>query len=254
MIITKCKKCVFAISDQDTQTGCSLSVPQSILTEYPNVYTEDTLKIVDNYYELQDFYCPYARTSEWQEAILAKEVKIDTAIYNEVRIKYNLVMLIEQEDLENLFANLIIACDSEYPPSYITLITRNIDQQSIKNIMLFMKSREDVCLWKMFNILDNEMTHSETIDFSLDNNLLLDKYNLLVIMNNHYMIPNHFLAAADSIVNGFIEKKAVIIPTNLLSFTNMVIPTNLYQAMENKIGLALDHLDNTNDIYKFCIE
>jgi hypothetical protein len=254
MIITRCKKCIFAVSDENAQTGCSLNIPTSIISEFPSCYTESTLKTVDNYYELQDFYCSYARTLEWKANISAKETDVDTAIHEETRIKYNLIMLVEQEDLANLFTNLNLIYSGNYRPSYITLITRNIDHTSLNSIKLFIQNIEKVCQWKMFNILDNEMTHSETIDFSLENNLLLDKYNLLIIMNNHYLIQNHFLEATNNIVNSFLEKRAVIIPNNLLSFTNTVIPTNLYQTMENKIGLVLDHLDHTNDIYKFCIE
>jgi len=256
MIITKCKKCVFALSENNTQTGCSLNIPSSIIEEYPQTYTQETQRVVDGYYELHNFYCPYARTAEWKDAILRNKLDIETAIYNETKIRYNLIMLIDDETIDNLFSNLLESFGGSCPPSYISLITRNIKDNDIQRIIGFVNKIERVCPWKLFNILDNEMTHSETIDFCLENNLLLDKYNLLMIINNKYKISNGFMESTNNIVNSFIEKQAVIIPKDLFSFTNIVIPTQLYQAMQNKIGLALDYLDRdeSNSVYKFCVE
>ena len=256
MIITKCKKCIFAISENNIQTGCSLSIPSTIVEEYPHIYIQETQKVVDGYYELHNFYCPYARTSEWKEAIISNKLDIETAIYNETKIRYNLIMLIDNETIDNLFANLLECFSGLYPPSYVSLITRNIKANDIQRIIDFISKIEKVCPWKLFNILDNEMTHSEVIDFCLENNLLLDIYNLLVVINNKYKISNRFMESVNNIVNSFIEKQAVIIPTDLFSFTNIVIPTQLYQAMQNKIGLVLDYLDRdeSNSVYKFCVE
>lgn len=254
MIITKCKKCIFAAISDGIQTGCSFDIPQSVISDYPTIYDNKLIHITKGYYELHNFYCPYARTTEWKETIEHQNGVVEDVLYHETKIKYNLITLLNQNNLNNFYKNISTFFTQPFIPSYISLISRNINETQIKGIIDHISKFDNLCEWKLHNIIDNDMTPSETIDFALDNNLLTNKYNLLMIMNNDYIMQQDFLYTVNKTINSFIQKKAVILPKNILSFNNIVIPTNLYETMDNKIGLVLDHLDNTNDTYKFCIE
>lgn len=254
MIVTKCKKCIFATHIDNIQTGCSLDIPDLITKAYPAIYNDKLINTANGYYELQNFYCPYARTAEWKQAVEDQNGIVEDVLYQETKIKYNLITLLNSANLDNFYINISTFFNQSFAPSYVSLISRNIGQTDIKTIMSHISKFDNLCEWKLSNILDNEMTHSETIDLALDNNLLTDKYNLLMIINNDYIVQKKFPEIVNQTINSFIQKKAVILPKNILSFNKIVVPTSLYEVMDNKIGLVLDHLDHTDDTYKFCIE
>jgi hypothetical protein len=161
-----------------------------------------------------------------------------------------MILMVDDTNYSNLEDNIKTTTQSEYPPSYLMLVCKNINGQ---NIVKSMMEYELNIPWKICNILDNEMTPSETIDMALDTNLMPDKYNLLAIFNNSNLLKTEFLESANDIINSFLEKQAVILPVEVSSFHQIMIPVSLYQTMHKKIGFVLEYLESNNNIYKFCI-
>lgn len=250
-MITKCKQCIFANEIDSKQTGCSLRVPESLIENYPDIYSNEQINIVNNFYEIENFYCSFARTKEWLSSIEQDNKSYLEQLKQETNIKYLLLLIIE--NLNNLWSNLQTVSKCENHPAYICLVCRNMDEKKIKEIVSYMEKNSTIP-WKLHNILDSEMTTSEAIDLALAGNLDQNKYNLLCIMNNNKLLSDIFFSACNSIMNSFVNKMVAILLNDPVCFDRIMIPISLFKAMNSSIGIVLDYLYyESEDVYKFSI-
>lgn len=252
MITTKCSKCIFA-----NNGNCSIDVPNRMIELYPDIYNNTNFKLDrKNNLVITNFKCPYARTKDWLKIITDQKLDPITSVEKEISIKYHLVMIMNKNTYLNFKTNMDAIFSSHNKPAFISLVLRNFEQKDVDSIVYSIDNEYSPRIaWKLYNIIDDQLTTSEAIDLAIDSNLEANSSNILCVMNNDYVVSDNFFDAANNIFNYLLNKKVAIIPKNLFMFHNIMIPSILVSAMYKKIGLVLEYLETTTDhIYKFSIE
>lgn len=153
-IHTSCKKCVFAIYDNITQTGCHL--------DYIAKYREKNISILEAYDEQKEFYvigdkkCPGYREDSWfKDNNLTIEEKIDK-IKKDISINY--LMVIDLENMDPMELDKVFDTISElaYKPSKIIIIRHTNNQKFPFDVLKNSLDKLDI-KWRVQTMIDKDV-------------------------------------------------------------------------------------------------
>lgn len=152
-IHTCCKKCVFAIYDNITQTSCHL--------DYISKYKEKNTSILEAYDNEKEFYiisekkCPGYREDSWfKDSNLTTLEKIDIIKKNNT-INYLAIIDLKNISLDNFEKLISLISEIQLKPAKIILIRHTID----KNFPFdYLKSKLDSLniIWRIQTMVDQE--------------------------------------------------------------------------------------------------
>lgn len=242
---TKCQKCIFKKNDEhNIQTGCSVGVLEK-LHEYPS-YNNNVVKN-DGSLIIQNFYCPYARTEQWEKA--CEDMGLDPYEYVSIdsHQKYHLCIMVRDNNTDNAISMLTNMISVPLLPKKISIIYVGTANENVNKLLKFCQQNIDQLSiqWKIHKIIDQDCTPSEAIDYSLET-YINENTNIIMIFDaNEYNNDYPWLNMYD-IINFHLHKPVVIVSKNM-SINNICIPYSLYIEFEKKIGLVLDYLYHTTD-------
>jgi hypothetical protein len=240
MIVTKCENCYFYKDDV-----CGFDIPQTLLHNFPMVFSSKNIQ--NNV--IYNFYCPYARTSEW--VAQKKEIVDESGIVKEIlesRPTISFIYFIDN-NWDNFTTNLSILKNIKY--DYIYFVIKNSFDINKSQYIEFIENNE-FQNWKLHAILEDEMTESEIIDMILSSTSI--KTDLIYTINNKYEI---LLDSIDTVLNTFNllrYHKVVFLPNDIFSFHNIVIPMNLWSNTHERFGLALSSLEEDNETIRLTLQ
>lgn len=153
-IHTSCKKCVFAIYSNITQTGCYL--------DYINKYKDKGISILEAYDEQKEFYvigdkkCPGYREDSWfKDNNLTIEEKVDK-IKKDISINYLMVINLENMDPTELAQIFHTISELEYKPSKIIVIRHTNDQKFPFNTLKNSLDKLNI-KWRVQTMIDKDL-------------------------------------------------------------------------------------------------
>jgi hypothetical protein len=193
---TACKKCVFAIYEGITQTGCSLN--------YIEKYKKNNVDILDAYDEENEFYvvnkkkCIGYREPSYfnnKEKVESVQEKIDY-FYNNNHIQYLLIINLydfEKNSLDELAKQIKIL---DIQPEKIIFIRYNYLSKifTYDTIKDFLEKSEYSGVWRIQTMVDNQLSYEDI----LHNCINLNKsFRFMVSISS----PNKELKNLNNIVN-----------------------------------------------------
>lgn len=174
---TQCKNCIFA-KDSHSDIPCEFYIIDQLKEN-----KQDDLKIVDNYYQINNYRCLYGFSKEKIDDInpLLKDISIKDYIIEKNYIKYyllidNMLLNSNPSSIVTFVNNLIIK------PKVVSIITKTEKPQLM--IDYFNENIAESVVWRIHNFY-NEMIDSESAVYSImSTNKYLDTINYLWIIND----------------------------------------------------------------------
>lgn len=250
---TKCEKCIFKILNRDgIQNGCKFDVINRIL-KYNQIYTKDNIILQDTSYTLKNFYCPYARTAEWQKAANTDNITELTLLSSHQ--KYYFIIIVRNNNITSTFNILNNILNKNLLPKKISLCGINLEKLNIDILQKFCIDNFNQLniVWKIHNALDKDTTDSEAVDIAMETSLTQDT-NMICILNSEASNTID-IDEIYEIVNLHLNKSLAIASADG-SVDKICIPNSLYINFHKKIGLVLDYLYNdlTNDAIVYFLQ
>jgi hypothetical protein len=243
---TKCEKCCFKIKQENQQIGCKLNVDQILGSNFPGIYSIDNIDKNNDNWTIKNFRCPYARTDQWLEILDKQQIDPDTYIYDNTKIGYYLVIIVESvENIQNLLEDIQKLSD---PPKMLSLILSSNIQR--KNTIIQKIEKYKLSKWKIHFVLD-ELTVPQKIDIALSTNIDNSGTNYIIIRKNIETIDNEYISSINDTVNFLIDKQAII--QGYDDFDGFVIPSVLYEICNKKIQEVVEYIEQDESIYKIVI-
>ena len=241
MIVTKCDKCYFY-----QNKICSFNIKNILLDNFSMLFNHSNMKDDDIY----DFYCPYARTNDWVEQKIqsgSTKLEIEKEILSN-KPSFTLIYFLDDNEI-NMMSNLDVLISSGYKYIYFVARQNRVIQPKVLIEKIQSKKLQN---WKLQYITDNDMTECEIIDMILDGSSY--ESELIYIINNKESISSEQIDTVLDTFNLLRSHEIVFLPTDILSFHNIVIPTNLWKHKSNRIGLALSLLENDTSAIKLTLQ
>jgi hypothetical protein len=250
---TKCEKCIFAIVDEQQQTGCHFDIPNTITKQFPNIYSQSLIKTETGYFKIMDFVCPMALTEQGTKYLIdngVRDEEIEDTMLSLTRNKYYLVYILD-ENLDNLRTNLEELTSSFCTPSYISFVKKH---KTIKSkLYIDILNEFKLCPWKLHDIVDTKNNDGEIIDMILDTNIGQNKTVSLSIWYNKYYLSNTYYDRVNETMNYFYQKQAYVAPTTNQDFNGLFIPFSSYVNHYKKLNFTLQSLQEDIMVYKLKV-
>lgn len=237
---TRCEKCAFKVIEDNIQTGCKFDIINKILN-YNNVYSTKNIILDHNSYILENFYCPYARTQEWVDAI---QDNIEDQVVLTTHQKYYMVIIVNDTNIDNCLFILNNIISETLLPYRISISCIQLNKENIEKLQQFCINNISKLniVWKIHNLLDAESTDSEAVDVALETSLP-DEANMICVFNAAFEYKQIYLHNIYDIINMHLYKPVAVVSADQ-AIHNICIPKNLYMAFHKKIGLVLDYMYN----------
>lgn len=250
---TKCEKCIFAVTEQNKQTGCHFDIIDTITKQFPHIYGNSLTETDSGYFKINNFVCPLALTQQGKDYLVENGADINdipNTILKLTRNKYYLVYFLD-DNIENLKSNLEELQSSFCVPSYISFIKKHKNIKS--KVYLDVLNKFTFCPWKLHDIIDTKKNDGEIIDMILDTNIGQNQTVSLSIWYNQYYLCNTYYDRVNETMNYLLQKQAYIEPTTNQDFNGLFIPFSAYVNHYKKINFTLQSLKNSTNIYKFKV-
>lgn len=200
--LTKCYKCKFKKIDiNNQQTGCSADIKEKIISQYPDIYSENNFTFIDGHWTINDFLCPIGRPGE-----ISENIEDINEAYEQNKIRLYLVYFMDS-DLEQLEKNLITLKESFVKPSYISIILKP-DLTKLSNTIVGLLQKHHICQWKVHSFIE-ELTYCEYVDTVLSTNIKNNNTLCYSIWDNSPIPELYYNTVSDALT--FLSAKNPII-------------------------------------------
>lgn len=218
---TKCYKCKFKKIDiNNHQVGCYADIKEKIISQYPDIYSENSFSFVDGHWMIDDFLCPIGRPGE----VTDNFDEINKA-YQDNKIRLYLVYFMN-EDLDQLEKNLITLKNSYIKPCYISIILKPQLSSLSKNIVELLQKYE-ISPWKVHTFIE-EVNYCEYVDVVLSTNIKNNNTQYYSIWDNSE-IPELYYNTASDVLTFLSAKNPIIEPIKTEPYhIGCVIPFSTY--------------------------
>lgn len=248
-INTKCEKCVFKILDNNgTQIGCHFDVPTKMMSLSP-IYSENQVIKTEQYWKINNFYCPYARIREWADIISENKEDIVEKIHTEIKMPYYLIVLIN--NIEDLILCIKQINISIYKPDFVSFIyNQKISGQHIKTLI---ENQSPKFMWKLHvSVIES----SDIIDMAnIAASTNLNPKHLLVSVCKSDDITVNTIDTASEVMTYCLNKKCIICKNTdwqKKTFDFIMFPQSLFIAANKDIRTVCELINNdinSNDLY-----
>lgn len=204
MPTTNCKNCKFVIKNNGFQTGCFFNVKDSLLYNYPDIYSESNFTEKDGYWEISDYICTYMRSLDYE----TNDPVSDLANYRNIRI---LLVYFLNDDIDNFVSNIRKLSNSNISPAYLSIIGEyGISDATVDDTIDFLNSNS-FCNWKLHRLV-RELNEFESVDLALTNTARKNKTQFYSVWSNRLPIPEQYYTLANSAILDLLTKRPVIKP------------------------------------------
>lgn len=250
MINTKCEKCIFKIMKNSVQIGCQQNIDKNI-KKLKSIYSNKTINKDGNTWVINNYYCRYARLTEWLNILEEKEIDLKEQLLKETTIPYALFQYVDENNIKNIADIAGNINDSQFKPNIVIFVCKKSQSQNTSKDLV--KSLEEMSLefkWKLIYILEDRMSFVDSMNFSAQNNIKLD--NIIIMSKNS--IGTNALDSINYIFQNTVNKK-IIVSKNLNKddFDILCFPGNLWRVSNSNIYNALDiieeDLETIEDFY-----
>lgn len=250
-INTKCNKCYFKDVEETQQVGCTMSVPETLGSLYP-IYPKDVVDKSEQYWTINNFYCPFARTNDWAKIV---ENNLTEKVMTESSMDIGLYIYFSKDNLSEIESTAEAIGNCICKPNGVYFIANQINQSEIAE---YIKKLEKLSLeykWKVFNtIIDGNST--DCINLILQTN---DKHNIFILKDNQekYKDINKEIDNCEQLFKMTLNKKVIITKDVKFEetdkFKTLCIPVSLWHVSEKNIYACIDtirkDLENVEDFY-----
>lgn len=243
---TKCKSCIFKNVENDIQIGCKLNVLDKLLS-YNNIYSKENILHDENCFSISNFFCPYARTIEWKEAI--NNENIDSIVIHESHQKYYFIIVCNESNVHNTLIVIDLLFNMQLLPKKISIVYNgnNINDINILKTKCLEKIDPLHIYWKIHHILDSQTSSSQSIDLALETSLNNDTNMLCILSSDSSYTEEKFQTIFDIITFHLYKPVCVMSHTTEKNLDTLCIPQSLYIALSKKIDIVLEYLTKTDD-------
>ena len=236
---TKCKNCIFATYEDDTQTGCSLNMIEQ--AENNNVEVLDCYDEDKEFHVLANRQCMFYRNSTW-----ASKLEPDNyiqKIQQEIAIPFQaLILADEKSTLADIEATIESLEQQILKPSYVLVVrefankTKPIDiaklftipQAPVRQKGMGWSKKHKVLplhkfkLWKVENPIDNSRTGRKLMDLALHTNV----HPYVALFRAGRKVPDNFFSTLNDKLNSFFQFGIITNKHDLLD--GIVISRNIF--------------------------
>lgn len=197
VIHTPCKKCTFAIFDDNTQTGCFLNKIEKFRAKGFEV-----LEVYDNekeFYVINKKKCLSYRESDWLNKINCKDLgEASKILAEENAIKYIAVIYLEESTTKEEFETIISSLsEQKTPPKGLMIVTDKYKQYNfnIKDIIPVLNGSN--IHWRLQNFIDESMTYEQKIK-AIIKSAPIDRFYYLIYPSKYKI--NNFAEKIDALI------------------------------------------------------
>lgn len=240
---TSCKKCIFAIKENNIQIGCEHNIKDKIISQFPSLYSDQSFETVDNSWVINDFLCPVGRSNideskSLEENLLYAQQISQASIY--------LIYFLDN-DLDTFEKNLQTLKDSFVKPKFLSIIKpKNLNIQSKKIIELLDKYM--ICKWKIHNLFE-ELDYYHAVDLVLATNVGNNNTKYYCVWDNSPIPELYFNTISDSLIYLY-SKSPIIAPVKEDPYPiGCVIPFIVFKNEEHVKShqLVMDSINKYNN-------
>lgn len=249
---TQCKSCIFAQHDGKQQNGCVFDVPKNLSDSFSSLY-HNAVSVVDGFYKINNFKCPYGTTEEWRQSAIESGIDpedIISIVLKMTGMSYYLVYNLDN-NLDMLNNNLTKISQMNCLPMFISFIkptTMSVKHQDLWKVL----DQFTFTKWKLHNITESSLSYFDTIDMVLDTNLT-EKTKIVSFWNNKYMISSDYFDRANQTLNYFLNKSAYISSHDVETISGFCFHVSAYLHNKKRLSATIDFLNNDNTIYKLYV-
>jgi hypothetical protein len=179
LIHTPCKECVFAIYQENTQTGCKIN--------YLQKYKEKNIEILEvfdkekNFFVINNKKCLGYRDKKWLDKHRDAE-NISDIVAQENALKYIVLIPIESTcTIENIKRSVLSILNQKILPKGILFYKNRLEKHKLQNkeLLDFMSSIKENIYWRIQNFIDDDMTDNSRLKAAISS-CPINRFYLLV--------------------------------------------------------------------------
>lgn len=213
------------MTDQ-VQTGCLFNVKDSLLYNYPDVYSESNFSIKDNYWNIDDYICTYRKPQDYQQDDPVAELPS----YRNIRI---LLVYLLDSNIDNFIANITSLANSNISPVFLSIVAQHdLPHEYISKCIRLLENDfyGIIFPWK-FHRLHKDIGYDQSVDLALTNTARKKSSRFYSVWSNDKLIPDQYFTLANSAILDLITKRPVVKP--FVDNIGQVIPFYLYSHEKN---------------------
>lgn len=256
MINTKCEKCIFKVMEKNKQISCSHNVHQNI-SNLKQIYPDGTIDRSGQYWNIKNFYCPYARLQEWLDILNRDNVDINKKISEEVTMSYSIFQYMADNSMDYLEQTMQTLQNTLFKPKRVSFIYQKQDASEISEKIKYIESIDLDFSWKIHNVIYEEMSSLDCINFVCQTNT--QQYTNLLMMSKTTLTTD-LLDSSNYIFQNSLNKK-IIVSKNMIignDFDIICFPYQLWTVAEHSIYKALNmiekDLESVEDFYSIELQ
>ena len=191
---TSCHGCIFALSEEDTQTGCMAG--QIDKFKKSGVEVLEVFNVDDGeFYLIKDKLCIYYRPHEIKEALDVTAEELLKNIQAKLKIKYQVILFWRKEDtIEDLQKRVEELHNQAIKPEIVTVIDRShSDVPREGEIIKLFNNNYSFNYWRIQRAAATDQSDIELIDICYDNTKR-NKFFFYMIFESSHPIPATFSA------------------------------------------------------------
>lgn len=256
MIKTKCEKCIFKIMSNNKQIGCSHNIDQGI-SNLGQIYPENTIDRSNQYWTIDNFYCPYARLQEWADIISRDNLDINKKIADEVTMSYSIFQYVPDNSMDYLVQIIKTLQNAVFKPKRLSLIYQRQEASEISKKIKYIESVGLDFSWKIHNVIYEEMSPLDCINFVCQTNT--QQYTNLLIMSKTEL-KTDLIDSNNYIFQNSLNKKIIVSKNMVLDtdFDFICFPYQLWTVAEHNIytalGMIQKDLASVDDFYSIELQ
>jgi len=188
-IDTPCKDCLFALYEDNTQTGCNVNMIQKFRRyDVPilEAYDEDK-----EFYVIQGKRCLWHRTETWKWAGENPYEQV-SAIRNEIEISYQGIVFCDN-DFEDTKKTVESLTSQYIAPKHITLIRRPDNPVTGKEMHIWLQKhckKQDIA-WRIQNVTATDLPNGFHIDMVISRH----PYQYYFVCNSGCEVPQNLFSS-----------------------------------------------------------